>query len=263
MQNFIPLNAEYIKKEIENPNIELIILEQVDSTNNYLKAIVSANSRIICLSESQSNGKGSKQGRIWHSPFGQNIYMSYAYPFKKNTDLSGLSLVVGIAVINAIKEIGILEPIMLKWPNDGIYQGQKIMGNLIETKLTIDGDYIVIIGMGINVNMLDSQEENISQEWTSLRKITGNSIDRNQLAVAMIHNLNICLEQFIKYGLREFMESWKKLDYLLAKTIRINNGNNEIIGTVKGIDEKGMLLLEMNNGEIKAFLSGEACITNY
>lgn len=248
-----------IENEIANPNIEVQVFENIDSTNNYLKKTLNPDKRKVCFAETQTGGRG-RMGRFWHSPFGQNIYMSYSYPFKKDvSELNGLSLAVGIACLNAIKEIGITAPIMLKWPNDGMYMGQKFMGNLIELHSESYGQSIATIGIGINVNMLLDSEV-ITQAWTSLKKITGEFVNRNHLCIALIHNLNATLEQFSKYGLREFLSQWQQLDFLYNQEIKLNNG--EYSGIAKGINEQGNLLLQLKNGQIQAFSSGEASINS-
>lgn len=250
------LNQDLISKANSNTIIE--VLEDVDSTSNHLRKNLDSDKRRICFAETQTSGRG-RTGRHWHSPFGQNIYMSYAYHFRKDiSELSGLSLVVSMAILAAIKELGISAPIGLKWPNDGVYEGQKIMGNLIEVQSEVYGESTAIIGLGINVNMLESKNDSITQSWTSLRKITGQYIDRNLLAIALIHNLNVFLEQFSKYGLREFMIKWQEFDCLYNKSIKLNNG--EFSGIAKGINEQGNLLLELPSGEVRAFTSGETSI---
>ena len=252
------LDQNEITKKIANPNIIIEVLENIDSTITYIKKNLDKDKRKIVLSETQTNARG-RMGRNWHAPFGQNIYMSYAYGFKKDvSELNGLSLVVSMAMLDAIKEIGISDNIMLKWPNDGMFEGQKIMGNLIEVQSEAYGETLAIISFGINVNMLNDENRDITQNWTSLKKITGNYIDRNQLVIALIHNLNFYLEQFAKYGLREFMPKWQQLDYLYNQSIKLNNG--EISGIARGINEQGNLLLELASGETRAFSSGETSI---
>lgn len=243
-QDFIIQNAKFANTIIE-------VLQEIDSTNLYLKK--NLNCPRICFAEMQTKGRG-RMGRAWHSPFGQNIYMSYAYHFKQDiNELSGLSLVIAMAMLNAIKQIGIDAPIMLKWPNDGIYKGQKLMGNLIQ----MQGE-AAIIGLGINVNMMECESDDITQDWTSLKKITGKEIDRNLLCVALIDNLNTSLQRFCHYGLADFKSQWQQLDYLYNQTIKLNDG--EFSGIAKGINEQGNLLLELANGEIKAFAAGETSI---
>jgi BirA family biotin operon repressor/biotin-[acetyl-CoA-carboxylase] ligase len=258
-ENLLLLNQELINKKIANSNIIIEVLENIDSTNTYLRNKLSQDKIRVCFAETQSGGRGSRKRRFWYSPFGQNIYMSYSRSLRKDlSELSGLSLVVSMAMLDAIKEIGISDNIMLKWPNDGMYEGHKLMGNIIEAQVGNKGGALVIIGLAINVNMLEDENNNITQKWSSLRKITGKYIDRNNLAVALIHNLNFYLEQFEKYGLRDFIHQWQKIDSLYNKSIKLNDG--EFSGIAKGINEEGNLLLELGGGEVKAFPSGEASI---
>ena len=257
-ETLLLIDKNRILQQCIGSNIEIEVFENIDSTSNYLNKRIDSNERRICFAEIQNSGRG-RMGKSWHSPFGQNIYMSYAYCFKKDiSELNGLSLVVGIAVLSAIQEIGVDIPIGLKWPNDGVYMLGKLMGNLVELKSEAYGETTAIIGIGINVNML-SGDETITQNWTSLRKITGKYIDRNELCIALIHNLNAYLELFAKYGLREFMSKWRELDTLYNKKIKLNNGEYE--GIAKGINEQGNLLLELATGEVRAFSSGEASLS--
>src|SRR3989338_4215433 len=105
-KQLILLDEQKIKKNIKKASVTITILEKVRSTNDYLKNDSTKDSEIkICLAEMQTNGRG-RLHRQWHSPFGQNIYFSCAYAFQKDmSELSGLSLVVGLAVCNAIESI--------------------------------------------------------------------------------------------------------------------------------------------------------------
>ncbi|MEK6734552.1 MAG: biotin--[acetyl-CoA-carboxylase] ligase [Pseudomonadota bacterium] len=256
-ETLLLIDQAKIEEALAMPDVEIKVFENIDSTNNYLKKNIDPRKRKIYIAETQTNGKG-RMGRFWHSPFGQNIYMSYLYNFKKDvSELNGLSLVVGMACLAAIKEIGIEAEIKLKWPNDGVYLKQKFMGNLIELQSESYGDSSAIIGIGINVNMLKDSSY-ITQNWTSLRKISRKYIDRTKLCIAIIHNLNFYLEQFTKYGLKEFLVKWQELDSLYNQEVKINNGEYE--GISKGINEHGNLMLELPTGVIKSISSGDTCV---
>lgn len=248
------LDHSEIRNACTNYNLKVEIFETISSTNDYLKENLVVNGPNICLAEMQTAGRG-RRGNLWHSPFGQNIYLSYAYKFQKDvSELSGLSLAVGISCINAIKECGIDEKIMLKWPNDVVWQGHKIIGNLIEIVSENYGDSTAIIGVGINVNMLQDSE-NITQNWTSLRKIAGRYIDRTQLCIALIRNLHDSLARFAAYGLQDFMQRWQELDALYDTKVKPSSSAHE--GIAMGIDPRGNLLLKLANGEIETSYSGE------
>jgi BirA family biotin operon repressor/biotin-[acetyl-CoA-carboxylase] ligase len=249
-----------IVKELDNLDIRLEVFEDLDSSNNFLKNNIDAKKRRICFAEAQNKGRG-RMGGFWYSPFGQNIHMSYCYHFNKDiSELNGLSLVVGVGILKAIKEIGIDADVKLKWPNDGNYLNQKLIGILVELQSEAYGESTAVVGIGINVNML-CDKGLIDQSWTSLNKITGKYIDRNVLAVALIHNLNYVLERFAKYGLREFLNDWRELDSLYNKSITLNNG--QYFGIAKGINEHGNLVVELASGELRAFSSGEVSISKH
>lgn len=252
------LDIRKIRKLITDQNIPIDILESINSTNAYLKPFKNDNnSPKICLAEYQEIGKG-RLGRNWHSPFGQNIYFSLLYNFKKDiSELSGLSLIIGLTIVKTLENYG--KNFQVKWPNDVIYENAKLAGTLIEMQAEANGSCQAIIGIGINVNMI-KDDKNVDQLWISLRKITNQYIDRNSLIAAFINNLLIYIKKFEDYGLKAFIDEWKNYDALYNKKIDLKNLNSQISGIVKGINEQGNLMLELENGDIKSFASGDTTI---
>ncbi len=250
------LNEEIIRKNISKP-IKLNVFESVDSTNNYLKSHLSGKIH-ICIAEKQTHGKG-RLDRAWHSPFAQNISLSCTYPFQKDiSELAGLSLVVGLAVQKTLQLYQAPLPIHVKWPNDIIYDNKKLAGILIEIQAESNGTCHAIIGIGLNVNALEGNS--INQQWTSLRKITGNYIDRNQLCITLTNTLLEQLALFERQGLQAFMEEWESVDYLANKQISLKNGGNIIHGRYQGISSLGHLLLALPDGKIKPFSAGDTTL---
>ncbi|HEX2549829.1 MAG TPA: biotin--[acetyl-CoA-carboxylase] ligase, partial [Gammaproteobacteria bacterium] len=230
-----------------------------DSTNNFLKKFKNTKVPLICLSEHQSKGKG-RLNREWHSPYGQNIYFSCLYPFQKDvSELAGLSLLVSLSVVHTLKKMGISDFLTVKWSNDVMYNQKKLSGNLIEVFAETHDVCEVIIGIGINVNMLNDANV-ITQDWTSMREILGCYIDRNLLCTELIKILFNYLQRFNQFGFEKFLPEWHEIDGLLNKTIRLQNVNQEVTGRVVGINAQGYLLLELATGEIRAFSSGQTSI---
>jgi BirA family biotin operon repressor/biotin-[acetyl-CoA-carboxylase] ligase len=259
--SIILLNSEKIKCHLNQQSIYVEIFDSIDSTNDYLKKHIPNNTKTrVCLAESMTKGKG-RLDRQWHAPFGQNIYFSQLTPFQKNlNELSGLSLVVSLAVCKTIEStIDIKQKIFVKWPNDVLVNYSKLSGILIETQIQPHDFCQAIIGIGINVNMLEADKKNISQPWTSLSKLTGQFIDRNILCATLINVLDEYLTQFIDHGLAFFREEWQQRDALLHKNITLLSGNTHFSGIGAGINDQGQLLLNRDQ-KIKAFSSGDTTL---
>ena len=247
------LDKNYIKKNLNRSDVELNIFENIDSTNSYLKSADKSSGIQICLAEQQTKGRG-RFNREWHSPFAKNIYLSCLYSFQKDvSELSGLSLVVGLAVTNVLKMHGVNKKLFVKWPNDIIYDGKKISGNLIEIQAETNGVTHAVIGIGVNVNMLDA-------EWISMQEILGEYVDRNIFCVNLLNNIFDYLSRFEKEGLRGFLNEWKESDCYMNKLIAVTSVNDVVQGVVQGINEQGHLLLQMKDGNIRAFSSGDTSV---
>lgn len=255
----ILLNKKEISKNLTK-KIELEIFESIDSTNLYLKKFFGTNYPRVCLAEQQTAGKG-RLTRNWHSPFAENIYLSCYYFFKKDISaLSGLSLLVGLIIAKVLRTYQVSHPIQVKWPNDIIVDHKKIAGILIELQAESHGMCSAIIGIGINVNMLQDKQKKIQQPWASLRQLTQTYIDRNALSVTLINELLLALNKFEQESFASFLPDWHAVDYLLGKSITLQSLQHKTIGKVKGVDQHGHLLLQLTDGSTRPFSSGDTTI---
>lgn len=182
----LPLNLDAIRKHLTH-DLHIELFDTIDSTNDYLLRQKKLD-RAVCLAEHQSKGKG-RLGRIWHSPHGENIYLSYRCHLPKPMgEIGQLSMQVGEIVRHVLNEFGIQEGLKVKWPNDVLFEQKKLAGILIEVQPGADNSSHVVIGIGLNVNLM-SDENDISQPWTSMRAILGRTIDRNNVAALIINCL--------------------------------------------------------------------------
>jgi len=260
LEPLLLLDVNKIKKHLEYPRVDLCVFESVDSTNEYLKTFKNNRSIKICLAEQQTKGKG-RLNREWFSPFAKNIYMSCLYPFQKDvSELSGLSLVISLAIVKTLKHYGVSQKLSVKWPNDIVYENKKISGSLIEIQAETHGVCHAVIGMGVNVNMLNVERKQISQAWTSIQKILNKYVDRNELCASLINHLLEYLHLFESEGLAAFVDEWKQADCLTDQVISVTNINESVEGKVVGINEQGHLLLQMSGGKTRAFSSGDTTI---
>ncbi len=93
----------------------------------------------------QVAGKG-RQGRKWVSAAG-NFFGSTLVELRAgDPPPHSLSLVAGLALVEAIDVAAPAQPLMLKWPNDVMLLGRKLAGILLER----GGDRIAV-GFGVNL----------------------------------------------------------------------------------------------------------------
>lgn len=222
---------------------ELIILDKVKSTQSYLQAYTTQKHYCFCLAHSQSHGQGQR-AQPWHSPPGQNIYLSFkALSSKPPNQLQGISQAIALAVLDALKQWLPTKHWQLKWPNDIFYDSKKIAGILIETRPAPHG-HEVIIGIGANINMTQAHQADIDQLWTSLKRQTKENYDLNEVAANIMNHCVSAFETFNGYGLAPFLDRWHRYDCLLNQQITVQQGRNSLSGIAQGINSVGALQLQ-------------------
>jgi BirA family biotin operon repressor/biotin-[acetyl-CoA-carboxylase] ligase len=185
----------------------------------------------------------------------------YAFPVNKDlSELAGLSLVIGLAIISSLNEFDLPEKLELKWPNDIMYQNKKLVGILIDVLAESNSESYVIIGVGINANMKEDPDNIITQKWISLGEILNSYIDRSSLFIKVFKKITLYLQKFEEKGFEYFVDEYHNFDTLFGKEIKVISGNSEVKGKAIGINNRGNLKLELENGEIKICSSGDTSI---
>jgi BirA family biotin operon repressor/biotin-[acetyl-CoA-carboxylase] ligase len=162
--------------------LKIINLDEVDSTNDYLAGLAREGAKEITVvtAKSQSKGKG-RQGRVWVSPAGAGVYLSFLLrPKNPLKEVNLLPLLFGLGVARALSGIVAAK---IKYPNDLLVNGKKICGILVETRSLNDEVEFVIAGVGVNVN---SKQEEIPEQATSLFLETGKKYDVSKLTKRII-----------------------------------------------------------------------------
>lgn len=256
------LNTDTVYTLLQQNNSQtpykLHFYDSLDSTNTKIKSLPAEDNILVCCAETQTSGRG-RFGRTWHSPVGENIYCSVKWPFSKPVShLSGLSLVIALAVIATLQELGFHQDIGIKWPNDILWQGKKLAGILIETQGV--KDLQVIIGIGMNINT-DTEKNSLSdKEWTSLFSMSGEKIDRNIVLAFLLGQLEKYIPVFIEQGLQPFLADFAQFDWLCGKSVHLLHNNKSLQGTALGLHNNGALLLKDAQGHIHQIASGEASL---
>ena len=218
------------------------------------------------IAHKQTAGKG-RAGRTWIANPKDSICFSLADPFKRQpAELTGLSLLVGLAVISGIAEVFELDEsilhqsgLRLKWPNDVLLDNKKLGGILIEGGQTKAGDTTwMIIGIGINIRNANQIESSLSNQpglkigaLDQLPSAASKLLDSEFLWLKLIASLEHYLCEFDQHGFGIYQTQWKKWDAYQGQPVCISGAGKEpIYGIAQGIDQTGALLLQQDNNSI-------------
>lgn len=222
---------------------------------------------LAIAAEWQSEGRG-RMGRPWVSPFGRSLSFSYSAELDlPSSQLSGLSLLIGLAVAKTLKKYG-AEDVGLKWPNDlicrnGEFKGSKLGGILVEIAGETEGPSLVTIGVGLNLNVPEKEMEEVDQPWVNIIDLLpGDHINlpfsRNELLGDMLVQISQHIDNFVESGFSEYLEEWKEFDDLYGEKVYIIHPRQRYHGVANGISKNGGLCLltqngtlEINSGEVK------------
>jgi len=224
--------------------MNLIVLEQVESTNTMLKEMLKkgADFGTVVYSENQTAGQG-RRGKYWHSKAGKNISVSLSLRAFREDGL--MSLAAGVAVVEAIKDLwGEGLDIGIKWPNDVMIGGKKLCGISCE-KI---GEHIVL-GVGVNVNNIGFPKE-LTQLATSLYLETGKKWDLLQLRDEIVSRIFAPIP-------KDILSKVRTLCINLGQNVRILGENGAVDeGMAVDIDTDGSIIIQQNTCR-KNFYSGE------
>ncbi len=260
LQDAIELLDKERIQEVLSQRLDILeILLDVGSTNTYLfeRASDHMGKRYAVLAEKQVSGRG-RRGRQWVSPFGKNIYLSLLVSFAGGmAALEGLSLMTAIAVEKALARLGI-NGIGLKWPNDVYADGKKLAGILLEVTGEYSSHCQVVIGVGLNLALSNSDAQSIEQPWAELRSFKPD-LSRNEVAATILDELLAVVDEFQRNGFAPYQQYWSERDIYHHQDVRIISAANEKRGRVKGVNRKGELMLQTDRG-VEVINAGELSV---
>lgn len=236
----------------------LEILDQVDSTNRKLlhQSALGAQHGSCVAAEMQTAGRG-RRGREWFAGIGGGVVFSLLWSFEQGAGfLAGLSLAVGVAVVRALHAADV-PGIMLKWPNDVLFQYRKLAGILIEMQGDVAGPCAVVIGIGLNLKLSEMVLGRIDQPAVDVYSITRQIPQRNRIMALILSCLADVLSEFAQHGFSALREEWKSVHAYQGKLVRLMMPDGmQQEGVLLDVAEDGALLLETPFG-LRRFVAGE------
>jgi BirA family biotin operon repressor/biotin-[acetyl-CoA-carboxylase] ligase len=160
-----------------------------------------------------------------------------------------------VAVAEALGHFGV--PAQLKWPNDVLLEGRKLAGILAEASSSASALEWVVLGIGVNVDAralpagLGSGAAALSPDRTASTAVAA-------LAAAVLLRLTVWYDALEKRE-ASVVAAWRERSVpWWGEPVEVSAGERVLRGLARDVDERGALLLELENGSTVRVLAGEA-----
>ncbi len=233
----------------------------VESTNNEAKKLAAAGcpEGQVVVAEEQSVGRG-RLARGWFSPFARGVWFTIVLrpPFAPQ-DAPKFTLLAAVAVCRAIRRAtGVACGI--KWPNDILWEGKKLVGILTEMSAEMDAINHIVIGIGINVNIAaEDFPPEIKGLAASLAMAAGRPLPRLDIFLAVLTELERIYDLALAEGFGPVLAEWRAASVTLGRAVDVLAPGRCFSGVARDIDAAGALLVETAGG-VEKVLAGDVSI---
>ena len=217
---------------------ELYYLEEVDSTNTWAKANLDKFGPVGAVyTTSQTAGRG-RRGHTWINASGQALY----YTVVLKTELAQLRYGVDCQI---------------KWPNDLLLNGKKIVGILCEG---MPDHHAIVCGIGINLAQPQSYFDAMELPHGTSLALQGIAVDPAADAAALAESMtnfgfDRALYGFEREGFSAIRDAYKARCVNLGRHVTFDGGE----GTAVDVDEEGRLVVQGAEGSTHVF-TGEVSV---
>jgi BirA family biotin operon repressor/biotin-[acetyl-CoA-carboxylase] ligase len=237
---------------------QLKYFDTIGSTNDEALAWASAGADDFSLvvANEQTKGRG-RFDRRWITKPGSSLAFSLILKPEDNEKsmIPLFSPLCGIAVREAVN-LTLGANVEIKWPNDVLINRRKFCGILVEASWMDGLVNGIIMGIGINISR-ESVPPAGNQQFpaTSLEHETNSLVDRWLL----MQNVVLAIEKWRgRIGSAEFLKEWQDHLAFKGEKVRIeHSGKPSIIGTMKGINDQGNLVLIVDDDREVSFEIGD------
>jgi BirA family biotin operon repressor/biotin-[acetyl-CoA-carboxylase] ligase len=241
---------------------DIRVFEETTSTNDVIEKLArdGVKEGVVVFAESQTKGRG-RLGRKWTSPTHKGLWFSILLrPELTPQETTQLTVASATALRRAIKNItGISAEI--KWPNDLLISGKKIVGILTEMSAEVDRVRHVILGIGVDVNQ-DATEfpPELRKIATSLKAEAGEEICRAELAAEILRQLDFDYARICGGKFAQVADEWETGCLTIGKNVSVQMGSRQIRGCAEALDDDGALLVRTEHGHLERVIGGDVTL---
>lgn len=241
---------------------DIQVFEQTTSTNDVMDKLARDNVRegVVVFAESQTKGRG-RLGRKWTSPTRKGLWFSVLLrPELRPQETTQLTIASATALRRAIQTVTGLQT-EIKWPNDLLIGGKKVVGILTEMSAEVDRVRHIILGIGVDVNQ-DASEfpPELRKIATSLKIEAGAEISRAELATAILQELDFDYARICGGKFSAVADEWEAGCATIGKNVSVQMGDRKIRGCAEALDDDGALLVRTEHGHLERVIGGDVTL---
>ena len=241
----------------------LACLDTVDSTNTECKrrAMAGAPEGLVVTAEEQTGGRG-RLGRSFQSPRGGGLYLSALLrPRLEPAQAADFTAWVAVAVCDGIEGCCGVRP-RIKWTNDIVLGGKKLVGILTELGLESESNALEYLVTGIGVNVNQRPEDftgQVRDVAVSLAQVLGRPVRRADLAVQIILALDRMYAQFPR-NKGAYLERYRADCLTPGNRVQLVTPASRREAYAVEIDDEFRLVVELPDGTRQALSAGEVSV---
>ena len=250
------ISVEQIREKLKY-DCDIILFDEIDSTNNYLKILAEkgATEKTVVIAKSQTSGKG-RLGRTFHSSLG-GVYMSLLLrpSFSAKQSLF-VTTAAAVAVAKAIEnKTG--NKTGIKWVNDIFIDNKKVCGILTEASIDFETGGLMYAVLGIGINIKKPKDDFPDEIKQIAGVISEDEVDVSGLVAEVINNF---FEIYYDFENSDFMNDYREKSFVIGKRINVIRGEQKIPAKALDIDNDARILVEYESGEREYLSSGEVSV---
>lgn len=238
----------------------VVYLESTQSTNEEAKKIAreGAEEGTIVVAEEQITGHG-RLARGFYSPFAKGIWFSLILrPKFFPMEASKCTLLAAVGVCRGIRRMGLADA-GIKWPNDILVHGKKLVGILTLMSASMEKIDYIIMGIGINTGIKKNEFPKDFREGATSFLNEGINVSRKDLLAAILGELEKEYSIAQNEGFDKVLDDWRALSVTLGQEVRVIFGDDSYTGKAVDIDRDGCLLVNTGS-EVKRVIAGDVSI---
>lgn len=249
-------------RQVNTVGSRLDCFASIDSTNAYLKRIAAdgAPDGTVAVAAEQTAGRG-RRGRSFQSAAGKGVYLSVLLrPRFSAEELMPLTGLCAVAMCDAVERVCAVRP-QIKWTNDLILNGKKLCGILTELGVECGALSYVIVGIGINVSQrTEDFEGEVADIATSLERELGTPVSKNELAAAMIEELDALYRSLQNGETAPYLARYRRDCVTIGKEVQLLWQDAQEKVRALDVDDQFGLVVRRENGAVETIRTGEVSV---